>query len=492
MKTMQKVSVYTKKITPDAAIAPAAINISGLLPSSGKWLTECYSRRLLWGVVALTIVAAISWAIIKAFWDAQAVLEHNSYLPGMLLLAQITFFLNIAALIWRIAWWMRYRPVPACKSNRRLPRCSVIVPAYNEGQTVFDTLSSLVGSDYPADKLQIITVDDGSRDDTWSWMQKAVQAWPDRIQAIRLKTNQGKRYALYQGILRSQGQIIITVDSDSVVEPQTIRCMVSPFTQHGVGAVAGNVRVLNRHEGVIPQLLEVSFAFSFDFIRAGQSSVDTVMCTPGALSAYRRSLLLRVLPEWLTQTFCGTPAGIGEDRALTNAILRLGYAVHYQSNAVVYTNVPVRYPTLCRMFLRWARSNVRENLAMGRFIFRRFRENSMLGARVNFLLSFYQMLTAPVLWLSLMFSLMIQPDIMAPALVVGATASGAVPAGFYFLRHRHPAGLWAFVYSLFWVAGLSWIGPYALITPHRSKWLTRQLPPARPDVALRPQLQPVN
>ena len=112
--------------------------------------------------------------------------------------------------------------------------------------------------------------------------------------------------------------------------------------------------------------------FSFDFMRASQSMVKTVMCTPGALSAYRKSIVMGVLDEWVDQTFLGRPANIGEDRALTNLILRKGYDVVFQQSARVYTEVPVGYANLCKMYLRWARSNVRENPCHDRIYFYHF------------------------------------------------------------------------------------------------------------------------
>ncbi len=92
---------------------------------------------------------------------------------------------------------------------------------------------------------------------------------------------------------------------------------------------------------------------------------------------------MKVLDTWRNQTFLGRPANIGEDRAMTNMILRRGYHVVFQQNARVFTEVPVAYSQLCKMYLRWARSNVRETIAMTSFIFTRFRKGSMLGARIT-------------------------------------------------------------------------------------------------------------
>src|SRR5690606_6126378 len=108
--------------------------------------------------------------------------------------------------------------------------------------------------------------------------------------------------------------------------------------------------------------------------RSAQSMLGSVLCTPGALSAYRKEAVMACLPDWINQTFMGQPSDIGEDRAMTNMILKQGYHVQFQENAYVYTNIPKRYKNLYKMFIRWERSNVRENIMMSKFAFTDFRE----------------------------------------------------------------------------------------------------------------------
>jgi hyaluronan synthase len=387
---------------------------------------------------------------------------------GWLLLAG-----NLVALVWRVVLVHRYRPVGAYPDGR-LPTCTVVVPAYNEGRQVYRTLRSIVASDYPEGKLQVIAVDDGSRDDTWDWILRAAASTRGRILPLRLLENRGKRQALDAGFRRARGDIVVTIDSDAEAESGTLRCLLSPFVREPrLGAVAGNVRVLNRNQGLIPRMLDVAFGYAFDFIRASQSMVDTVMCTPGALAAYRRDLLMKVRPEWLTQRFCGREANIGEDRALTNLILREGRGVHFQRTAVVRTNVPVRYRGLCRMFLRWARSNIRETLVLSGFAFGRFRESPAWGARVNLLLHWLSMTVGQAMKTVGLGCLVWMPGAFGPHLLLGAVIAACVPAGFYAIRHRSTNAVWMYAYALFWLVGLSWIGLYAWLTPHRTGWLTR-------------------
>ena len=390
--------------------------------------------------------------------------------------------LNLAALVWHAVLAIRYRPVPAC-ADSDLPVCTVIVPAYNEGKQVLRTLRSIARSDYPAEKLQIVGIDDGSRDDTWHWIQKAAAEFPSHIEAVRQPCNRGKRRALYEGFTRGRGDVFVTIDSDSLVEPETLRHLVSPMVRDSrVGAVAGNIGVLNQHDGFIPRMLEVVFTFSFDFIRAGQSEVNAVFCTPGALSAYRRAPVMANVAVWLGQTFMGRTATIGEDRAMTNLILRAGYHVKYQADAVVFTNVPIRYSILCRMFLRWARSNIRETLVMAGFIFGHFRTSPALGMRLNFLLNCVNLIAPRVLQFGLLACLATWPGIFLVQISAGSAVSAFVPAVFYALRWRSTDAVWVLAYNLFWAAALWWITPYAMLTVRNGKWLTRDICATAPVV----------
>lgn len=392
------------------------------------------------------------------------------------LLTQALGFTGLAVLIWRMILVLTYRPVAACADDE-LVSCTVVIPAYNEGAQVLNTLRSVMASDYPPEKMQVICVDDGSKDDTWSWMLRGAEEFGDRVELVRQPVNKGKRDALYAGFMRATGRVLVTIDSDSEVEPATLRRMVSPFCRNRrLGAVAGNVRVLNLHEGIIPKMMEVSFAFSFDFIRASQSRVNTVFCTPGALSAYAREAVMPVLEEWVAQRFMGRPANIGEDRAMTNLVLRQGFLVHYQSDAVVYTNVPTTYTCLCKMLLRWARSNVRESIALARFAFTPFRSEPMSGARLNLIMSLLGMTVGEVAKLLALGMVVAWPLLAGTKLLTGALLASVLPGAFYLLRYRSSDFLWAFPYTLYWLVALSWVSLYALLTPQRNGWLTRELP----------------
>jgi hyaluronan synthase len=427
----------------------------------------------------------LSTAVVLSFFtDLRSIWSTIEEIPignFLLFFSQVFFAVHLMVFIWRIFLCLKYRPAVPC-DNEDLPTCSVVVPAYNEGRQVLATIQSIVQSDYPPEKMSILCIDDGSEDDTWQWLKKGAREFPGRVKLFRQPVNRGKRHALYRGFKHGKGDVFVTIDSDSTVEPQTIRHLLSPFVRnHRVGAVAGNVHILNRQEGVIPKMLEVAFAYSFDFLRAGQSVINSVMCTPGALSAYRREVVLKVLPEWLNQKFCGRAANIGEDRALTNLILRNGYYVHYQREAVVHTTSPTTFPKLWKMLLRWARSNVRETFVISRFVFGRFRQDGAIGLRVNVLIGWMNMILGQVMRLSAVALLAYLPVIVGPKILIGAAIASCAPGIFYAVRYKSNNAIWALPYSFFWMLCLSWIGLYALMSPHKNEWMTRN--PKMPSIS---------
>ncbi len=396
---------------------------------------------------------------------------------------QMLAFITISLLIVQVAFlvyilylYTKYKPIKSV-SDYLLPTCTVIVPAYNEGELVWQTLSSLAESNYPAEKLQIIAIDDGSKDDTWQWMQKAKNRLGNRLQIFQQPKNMGKRHALYRGFNLGTGEIFITVDSDSIVKKDTLRNLVSPFiVDEKCGAVGGNVQVLNNKKAIIPRMLNVSFVFSFEFIRSAQSVIGTVLCTPGALAAYRREAVLNCLPQWISQTFMGQPTDIGEDRAMTNMILKQGFHVLFQQNAHVLTNTPEKYKNLYKMFIRWERSNVRENIMMSKFAFSNFREGPKTGSRILLINQWIKVIMAyPATFLMLYF-IFTHPILFISSALVSTFIFSSIQVLFYSKKYNFLESFWAYPYSIFYIFTLFWITPYAIATANRRGWLTRGLP----------------
>jgi hyaluronan synthase len=392
-----------------------------------------------------------------------------------LLITTIFFIFKAGVFIYNLFLYFRYKPIESV-SDELLPTCTIIVPAYNEGKLVLDTLISLADSDFPEQKMQILAIDDGSKDDTWYWMQQAKIKLGDRLSIYQQPKNQGKRHALYRGFELGTGDIFVTVDSDSVVKKDTVRNLVSPFvTNEKCGAVAGNVLVLNNKKAILPKMLNVSFVMSFEFARSAESVLGSVMCTPGALAAYRSEAVYECLPEWINQTFMGQPSDIGEDRAMTNMILKQGHQVLFQRNSYVLTNVPEDYTGLYKMFIRWGRSNVRENLMMAKYVFKDFRKGPKFGTRLLYIDQTLKIIMAYPFVLFMLFFIAVHPILFLGSTLLSIMIVSSFSALFYAKRHSISESFWAYSYSILFTFGLFWITPYAIATANKSGWLTRGL-----------------
>jgi len=422
--------------------------------------------------VPLFLLASLFIAVDSGFFHGYLRLfQRNTYTTFFSTLGAVYALAFLTMQTIRTVLWWRYRPYPLPEGP--LPRVTVLIPAYNEGAMVEKALYSVAASDYPMDKLEIICIDDGSRDDTWNYIQRARHRYPDLIQAIRFPKNRGKREALYAGFLQGRGKYFVTVDSDSVIEPDTLQQILAPLRQNPkIGAVAGNVKVYNRTANLLTRMVWVRFVLSFDFLRASQSMYGFVFCTPGALSAYRREAIMPILDEWRHQTFLGVRCTIGEDRAFTNLVLRQGYDTVYQRRAVVYTTVPEDYRGLSRMFLRWDRSNFRESLVQLSYMFTRYRPRHRLLPILDFVV---RELEFPVT--SIFLPLMLASFLCCPILLVKFVSGMALVSfflSFYYLRQERDADfVYGVLYSFYAFLFLRWVKPYAFFTLQDGRWLTR-------------------
>ena len=181
----------------------------------------------------------------------------------------------------RTVLWLRYKPYPL--PTGPLPRVTVIIPAYNEGAMVEKSIYAAVASDYPADRLEIICIDDGSKDDTWTYIDRARKRYPKLDQGHPLPQKPGQERGPLCRLHPGQGRVLRHHRLGQRHHTRT-RCsqVIAPMLQDSqVGAVAGNVKVYNRVRCLMARMLAVRFVLAFDFLRASQSMYGFVTCTPG-------------------------------------------------------------------------------------------------------------------------------------------------------------------------------------------------------------------
>jgi hyaluronan synthase len=427
-----------------------------------------------WLIVAAIFLGIGGLAVVgihTALFEPWVVLARKGEWTALLLRPTVLWVLmGTMLLAFRTLLWLRYSAAaPATYADA--PLLTVVIPAYNEGRMVEKSIESIASAEYPRERLQVVVIDDGSTDDTWSYIDRAAQRHPQFVTAVRFDANRGKRAALAEGFRRARGSVIVTIDSDSVIERRTLLAMVGPFRNPAIGAVAGRVAVYNRYDALLPRMLHVRFTLSFDFLRRAQSTYGTVYCCPGALAAYRTKVIRQVLDRWERQRFLGAPCTFGEDRALTNFVLAAGYDTVYQKTAVVHTIVPDTYVKLCKMYLRWDRSYIREEIRFARIVWKR-----PLFARVIAILdTTITNLRFPVAYFSL--ALLISLSMQSPLSLVRMLIGIGVVSTFYMLYFLKTERSWDFafgiLYAYFSVFALTWIFPYALISVRARSWLTR-------------------
>jgi len=451
-------------------------NLQAVLPlgaSSAEFgLPPGRGHRILVGSAIILGLAAILFAVLHGdlFRLIRQAISTGNLSASLLKPSLILTSTGLLMLVLRAVLWFTYRPFEPA-TYERAPTMTVVIPAYNEGALVEQSIESVAAARYPHGRLEILVVDDGSTDDTWTYIQRAAARHPGLVTAVQFERNQGKRAALAAGFRAARGTILVTIDSDSVIEPDALLAMAGPFRDPRVGAVAGKVAALNRDQGIIPRMLHVRFVLSFDFQRSVQSTYRTVYCCPGALAAYRASVMGQILEPWLAQRFLGVRCTIGEDRALTNAILDRGYDTVYQGTAVVHTLVPDTYSKLCKMFLRWERSNVREEIQFLRIVWKR----PLVPMLFSMLEKLITNLRLPVAWTATATVALIA--VSDPMTLVRVLIAIGIGSGFFMLFYVYSERSMRFVhgilYDYFAFFALWWIVPYAILTVRSRSWMTR-------------------
>jgi len=237
------------------------------------------------------------------------------------------------------------------------PTVAVIVPLYNEGQGIRATIQSLLGLDYPKEKLRIVIVDDCSTDDSYLVARQAAEGLP-HVSVLQLSKNQGKRRAIIHGTRTTDAEIVVTVDSDVLVDPQAIRELVCRFSEPQIAAVGGRTYVKNRNDNWLTRMIEVKFYFAQEWLKDLERSFRSVLCLSGCLTAYRRSVLIELEPILENRNVLGVPIKYGEDRFLCRQIVKAGYQTIFTTKAFCFTSAPSNLRGYFSQQLRWRRSNL--------------------------------------------------------------------------------------------------------------------------------------
>jgi hyaluronan synthase len=250
------------------------------------------------------------------------------------------------------------------------PIITFIIPCKNEEDAIAQTIEKCFAAEYPPDKLEVIVINDGSTDGTIRILRTLQQIFP-RLSVVDWKENRGKRQGMAEGIRRASGEIVIQLDSDSYVLPEDVRSLVKPFANARIGAVCAHAHPLNADANWLTKMQAAYYFISFRILKAAESTFMTVLCCSGCSSAYRRSVVLPVLDRWLGESFLGLPVTWGEDRALTNWVLRLGYGTIFSDRVHALTICPDTLRKFLKQQIRWKKGWLVNSIFATRFILRR-------------------------------------------------------------------------------------------------------------------------
>ncbi len=216
--------------------------------------------------------------------------------------------------------WAKFRP-NEIKTTEFEPAVTIVISAYNEQDRIVPRIENLLEQNYPADKLDIIVVSDGSTDETISRLD---QIDTDRLHVISLERNWGKSTAVSRGVTEANGEIIVFADVRQRFCPNAIRSLAQPFSDQTIGATTGELILESSGSDHEPEGVGLYWKYE-KMIRDSESKIDSMVGATGAIYAIRRSL------------YAPLPEGIILDDVLTPMrIAKKGYRVCMVRDAIAY------------------------------------------------------------------------------------------------------------------------------------------------------------
>ena len=370
-----------------------------------------------------------------------------------------------------------YRPVRI--DPNYTPGVSIIIPCFEEEEWIQRTVHSCINQDYPVDKLEVIVVDDCSKDRSAERVEEIIAKLKEadtgdhayrvaeRIRFFRQSANLGKRDAMARGAREAKHELLVFVDSDSFLDPFAVRNIVQPFKDKEMGGVSGRTDVANTYTNALTKMQAVRYSIAFRVMKAAEGYFDAATCLSGPLSCYRRDLVLKYMDSWLNQRFLGQKATFGDDRSMTNFILRHNRTT-YQDSAVCMTIVPRSYKVFLRQQMRWKRSWLRESLIASRFMWKK--EPFMA---LSFYMGVLVPIAAPVIVLYNLIYVPIMHRVFPTSFIVGMLMMSLLMSMAQLFIRRSTTWIYALWFCLYYEAVLLWQMPVAWVTFWKTTWGTR-------------------
>lgn len=277
--------------------------------------------------------------------------------------------------LWLILIWLQvlYLDVPEKAKRKDNPSVTIAIAAYNEEKTIEKTINSIIKSDYPKEKIEIIVVNDGSNDKTAEVMKLIIEKHSNFDIKLFNKKNGGKASAINLALKHAKGEFIGVVDADSTISSNSIKIITRHFTEKNLGAVISRIKV-DKPKTLLERVQRFEYIMS-NMLRNLMASIGTLALTPGVLSIYRTELIRKV------GGFDENKANLTEDLEIAMRLKYKGYEVRMEPESLVYTIVPQTIRKLWRQRIRWARG----------YIYNHWKYKGMFFSRKHSLFGVFQM-----------------------------------------------------------------------------------------------------
>ncbi len=296
------------------------------------------------GLLSLILLIVIIYTLPQTVLDVSSLLEYTT-IVALVIFLFVLVFRYFAILVMAYLYINQYTYKP---STGFFPFVSIIVPVYNEEKVVSESIKSLLDLNYS--NYEIIVVNDGSTDNTKEVAESLVGYQKGRLSDVKIslinKPNGGKAQALNAGIKYSKAEIVLCMDGDSQLSPDSVKLAVRHFSNPEIGAVAGNVKVINRGK-LLTDLQALEYIEGLNMARSAQSFVNLVNIIPGPIGLFRKKAIEEA-GFYSSDTFA-------EDADLTLKVLANGWKIYYEPNSISYTEAPEKLHQLLKQRYRWTR-----------------------------------------------------------------------------------------------------------------------------------------
>ncbi|TKJ17363.1 hypothetical protein CEE44_02405 [Candidatus Woesearchaeota archaeon B3_Woes] len=178
----------------------------------------------------------------------------------------------------------------APRKLKKFPFVTICVPAYNEESNIKETIQSVIDLDYPREKIEIIVVNDGSKDNTKKVVEKLIKENKNRNITLINQKNQGKGVAMNNALRRAKGEFFVPLDADSIVKKEALQVLLPHFYKKNIAAVLPVIEVQHKST-LVRQIQHCEYLINFYYKRV-MSRLNCVHVTPGPFSVYRKDVLV--------------------------------------------------------------------------------------------------------------------------------------------------------------------------------------------------------